>query len=891
MKAQSRVLLCGMLGLALASCATAAEWRLGFESAEAIAAAGGRVHGTLELVDGRKGKAASFPEGSFVTAPVAGRFAPRQGSLELWVRPSWRGDGDGSHTFFHLQEGRAHVTLFKAQGGALRFAYRGTEPAWFGVDVSVRHWKPGEWHHVVASWVPMGDGSLLLALKADDAERFKVGAVPFADLPATLFIGSRGPRLQPAEAAIDELLLTDRVLVKPSFIVLGRKKPVVATIDASRPSGPLRRVHDFTTPWNSREVPLPFKEGDAYHRRFREAGFRLARLVAFSDTWLWGVKVERGADGTVELDFGDFDRLVDLVRSAGAEPYIRLAYNMPRALSSVDAADPRQRRKAAYAPPRSTKEWDALMRDIVRHCNVERKLGVRYFVCSLNEGDIAVRRGESDWGLVCELYERTVRVVREVDPAAKVGGPALAADPRDTGAEFMRLFLRFCAKRKLPLDFICFHGYRKGHPREYGEMLDAVKAMVAAEYPGLKPEYFLDEFNLWLRDKRQDNEYGAAYITAAEHFLRRAGIAKVSLVSFNHFRPATRPPQDIVSHRGPFDRTSGQAARFLARDLTAEGVARRGILAHSPTGSNTERYTFGRYDATVPAEGDPRLVFATGLAIKRYPKMDGVTFRVAVIRDGRATCVFDVHQRALGWQPREVSLRAFAGRRVAIEFRTSCGPPGSNTVADWGAWAEPRLVTGPAAAPTTAFDFVERIGEASTGARDPGYAFAYTDDTIRRYSGLPLLKGPVVTSPYFALKMHSLLKTQELPVAMAGKDGIAPDEAAGVLASGDTSGTALLLWTFDLGSKESRQFELELVGLGKAKQLALRQYLIDETHTNPYYDYVVAKTSPDGGRYNLERGKMAVVREERLRASDDGRLRLSVSLKPMAVSLLTLSKP
>ena len=65
----------------------------------------------------------------------------------------------------------------------------------------------------------------------------------------------------------------------------------------------------------------------------------MVRLVAFSDTWLWGVKVERGEDGKVHLDFKDFDNLADVVRSTGAEPYIRLAYNMPRALSSIQSDD------------------------------------------------------------------------------------------------------------------------------------------------------------------------------------------------------------------------------------------------------------------------------------------------------------------------------------------------------------------------------------------------------------------------------------------------------------------------------------------------------------------------------------------------------------------------
>ncbi|NOZ24261.1 MAG: hypothetical protein GXP25_24560 [Planctomycetes bacterium] len=884
----TRVFLILGLVVCLISFVAAQETRLHFDSTDEIAAAGARLQGNVQFVEGHEGKAAQFAPGNYVTLPLAGRFNPRQGSIDVWVRPSWRGDEGNPHAIFNAQKGRTHLTLFKTDGGSLRFAYRGSVPAWFAVDVPVRDWKPGEWHHVTASWMPVDDETLLVMLKADDTERFKIGAVPFNDPPEAMLIGTRGPGRQPAQAAVDEFLLTDRVLLKPPF-AMGKKGKVVAVIDASRPLGPLRRVHDFTTPWNSKDNPLPFKKGDAYYRRFVGAGFRMVRLVSFSDTWLWGVKVERGKDGKIHLDFTDFDNLVDLARSAGAEPYIRLAYNMPRALSSIQSDNPKLRQKIAYAPPQSYGEWDALMRDIVKHC-VERKYGVRYYVTSLNEGDIPVRRGETDWQLICDLYERTVRVVHEVDPKAKVGGPALAADPRGEGAHFMRTFLRFCAERKLPLDFVCFHGYRKGHPQEYGEMVDAVRKMVAEEYPGLKPEpeYFLDEFNLWLRDKKQDNEYAAAYITAAHHFMRRSGIAKVGHVSFNHFLPTDMPPTDIVSHKGPFDKEGRQAARFIARKLEAAGVEKLGILAHPPTGSNRANYTFGCYDVSVPAGADPRLSFFTGLAIKHYPKMDGVTFRIVVKSDGAEKTVFDLHQRAIPWKKHEITLKPYAGKTIQIEFRTSCGPPGSTTVADWGAWGEPKLIAGPADAPTVACDFIEKIADARTGARDPGFTFHYDENMIRRYGGLPLLKGPVVTTPYFALKMESMMKAKELPIEMSGVGGIAPDNAAGLIASADESGIALLLWTFDLGSKEDREFDVKVTGLAKGRRLTLKQYLIDETHTNPYYDYVIAKKDTNGGKYNLETGDLDVVKSETVQVAADGSVTLPLRLQNMAVSLVTL---
>jgi len=867
--------------LTMLICATSGALELGMESADELARAGAVAHGPVRFVPGRDGNAARFERGSFLTIPSAGVFDPAEGTIEMWVRPRWEPSAKERRCFFHMGGGKAHVTIFKTEGGALRFVYKNSPRRYCCVNLGVLDWKPGEWQHIIVGWRELADDFLIVS-RVNEKTGFALGTKKLEEVPENIYIGSRGPRAEPAESDIDSFRITRRCeLEHPYFTGSGR--PVNAVADCGKPLGRLRRVHDFTTPWNSREVPLPFKTGDAYWRRFKEAGFTLARLVAFSDTWLWGTNVERGEDGKICLDFTDFDRLVDVVRSAGAQPYIRLAYNMPKALSSV------QGRGWAYAPPRDYAEWDDLMRRIVTHCNVERKLGVKYFVASLNEGDIAVRRGICDWRTICELYERTARIVKDVDPSAKVGGPALAADPCGAGEVFMREFLRFCRERKLPLDFLCYHGYGRAHPRVYEDMIRTVQAMVREEYPECRPEHFLDEFNLWRRDEKQDNEFGAAYIAASLHYQRRAGLAKSSIVSFNHFIPTGRVPEVIVSHTGPFDKSKKTAARFIARTLTAAGVEKRGILAHPP---RRPGYTFGRYTVTVPRER-PRLRFFTGLAIKHYPGMDGVTFSVIVRENGKEHVLFERHQRRIAWEAHEVSLDRFAGKSVEVEFRTNCGPGGSNTVADWGAWGEPKLTAGPDGELRVTFDFIERIGEARTGAMMPGFEFHYDVETIARYIGLPLIKGPVVTAPYFVYVMHSMQKKNELPVALDGEGGITKDSAAGVTVSADESGVAILAWRFDLGVSGARAFNVTLRDIERtfpgAGGFRFRQYLVDRTHTNPYYDYVIAKKPDNGGRYNLETGKLEMVREGRLTAGDDGAVRVSFELEAKAVTLIVVA--
>ena len=690
-----------------------ADLRVSGEDSAGIEAAGGQVFGRLEFAPGKQGKALRLGENAYLAFPTAGNFHARQGTVSFHVQPLWDGDDGRDHAFFHLGDGNAHCTVFKTASGTLRMVYKASPSQFCAADVDVSSWKAGQWHEVEAGWVPAYSGELLLAFNVDGQRVFKGGATILENVPEVLYVGRRGPRAQPAEAVIDEFRLTADAPRVPYAV--GPKRAVVATVDGTK-SRPLRRVHDFTTIWNSRDNPLPFAIGDPEYDRFVEAGFKMARLVAFSETWLWGTRVERGDDGRLITDFGDFDRLLDVFLAAGAEPYIRLAYHTPVALT--DPRLPALERR--YALPQDLQQWDELMERIVRHVRLQRKLPVRYWVAALNEGDIPVRRGQAQPETIYRLYERTARLVKRLDTSARVGGPALAwsieADGRP--AEMMQGFLRFCRSRNLPLDFICFHGYRKAHPREYETLINAVRRTADQEWPERAPqlEYFLDEWNLWHRDATQDNEYAAAYLAAALHYQRRAGLTKSSIVSFNHFR--------------------------------------------------------------------------SGL---------------------------------------------------------------------------------------------------SAGARQPPRKFVYGDEAIAQFTGLPLIKGPVVTAPYFVWVMHHRLPDRELAVELPGSDGILDDDSGGLTAAASERKISLLLWHFDLMRGASRRWTIQLENLPeplrKAQSLRLTEYRIDHDHTNPYTDYVLKGKDSGGGRYNLESGSLEKVRDELVPAARKA-VALAVELPNLSVALV-----
>jgi len=873
--------------------ATGAALHVSLESAAATARSGAEISGPVRFLPDVDVAFAEFAEGGLIRLPVGPWFNPRRGTVRFEVRPGWAGTDGKRHTFLHIQPAAlVHFTVFKDQGGALRFVYRGRPETWFGVSVPARTWRPGERHAVRVGWRELAPGRLLLALDVDGRRRFGIGAVPFSDQPRLLLLGGRGPGIESAAAGIRDLRIEDRCTFDLP-LTPGPKPPVAAAVDVGTPVGPFRKVHDFVTIWNSRDNPLPFRRGDAYWRRFKEARFSLVRLVAFSESWLWGIALSRNADGRLETDYTDFDRLVETVRSAGAEPYIRLAYHTPKVLSSARGDAARDPWRLRYAPPRDPDEWAELMRGIVRHCR-RRGFGVRYYVTALNEADLAVRRGAANWSDVCRLYAETTRAVKEVDPGARCGGPALALDVRESGGPLLREFVRSCRRRNVPLDFVSFHAYRKTFPAEFGEIVRRVREIVREESPGepVEPEYFVDEFNLWALDRTQDDEYGAAYITAAEHFMRRAGATKVSLVSFNHFLPLFVPRREIVGRRGPFAKTDAQTARFLPGKFVAGGVEKIGILAHPPNAVRAPgAYTFGRWRIELPDTPGLRLTFFTGIAIRRFPKMDGVTFQVLISDSGAATTVFAEHQQVRSWRSHTLDLAKFAGRTVRIEFRTTAGPPGSNTVADWGVWGEPRLAAGPTSVSGWRFDFVEHIGAASTGAVAPEYRFRYGEDAIRQYTGLPLIKGTVVTAPYFALLLQSRLRALKLKLDVPGAGGILPDNAAGIQASGDERGAAVLAWTFDPTWGGKRRFDITLRGFTPGRELRVTRYLIDSTHSNPYHDYVIAGKPNDHGRYNLATGGVDRVEQIVVRADPRGACRVSFALEPMAVCLVTCDGP
>ena len=144
----------------------------------------------------------------------------------------------------------------------------------------------------------------------------------------------------------------------------------------------------------------------------------------------------------------------DTVLAAGMQPFVELSF-MPRHLAK------RNRRglfyyKPCISPPRSPEAWygyiQAFIRFLIDRYGVEE---VREWYFEVwNEPDLTLpffAGSRQDYFL--RLYGTTVRAIKDVDGALRVGGPSTS------GSKWVPELLEYCRKEGLPIDFVTTHEY------------------------------------------------------------------------------------------------------------------------------------------------------------------------------------------------------------------------------------------------------------------------------------------------------------------------------------------------------------------------------------------------------------------------------------------------
>jgi len=214
------------------------------------------------------------------------------------------------------------------------------------------------------------------------------------------------------------------------------------------------------------------------------------------------------AAGTYHWD--TLDASVDTIRKTGATPLMNIDFK-PRVLfPNIDER---------IVDPSSYEQWDELIYQMVRHYK-ERGSGIQYWEVA-NEPDIG-ESGGCPYLFTTENYTRyyqhTVNAIRRADPAAKVGGPALA----NSRSPILPALLDFVEKSNVPLDFVSWHIYNSD-PKAVRATIDYAHDLLN-QHPKLKPETILNEWNMALRDPPQNPQFQPCYILETVYQMKEGGL-------------------------------------------------------------------------------------------------------------------------------------------------------------------------------------------------------------------------------------------------------------------------------------------------------------------------------------------------------------------------------
>jgi xylan 1,4-beta-xylosidase len=216
--------------------------------------------------------------------------------------------------------------------------------------------------------------------------------------------------------------------------------------------------------------------------------------------------LQMDAGGQPTYNWTELDRIVDAILASGAQPVMCLSY-LPPALAEGNV----------YAPPSDLGRWEELVYQMVRHFNVERQLGIRYWEV-WNEPNVpSFWDGTLDDYLA--MYEATIRGARRADSTILLGGPATAS--LEPGLDLSLPYFeqnwiselaRFTQARDLPLDFVSWH-YYDSQPGNYAWSVQQHQQWLANR--SSTPHLLMTEWNLSSSYVPElDSEVTAAYAAA-----------------------------------------------------------------------------------------------------------------------------------------------------------------------------------------------------------------------------------------------------------------------------------------------------------------------------------------------------------------------------------------
>jgi xylan 1,4-beta-xylosidase len=166
-----------------------------------------------------------------------------------------------------------------------------------------------------------------------------------------------------------------------------------------------------------------------------------------------GIYGGQDAAGNLVLNFTRINLIYDGLLEIGVSPFVELGF-MPEEMAERPSPHPFWYHPSV-APPRDPRQWYQLIFRFAGHL-VERygiELVADWYFEVWNEPNIDFWTGEPKEETYYDLYDVTASALKDVNPRLRVGGPATAQ------AAWVDRFIRHCAEKNVPVDFISTHIY------------------------------------------------------------------------------------------------------------------------------------------------------------------------------------------------------------------------------------------------------------------------------------------------------------------------------------------------------------------------------------------------------------------------------------------------
>lgn len=212
-------------------------------------------------------------------------------------------------------------------------------------------------------------------------------------------------------------------------------------------------------------------------------------------------------------NFGPTDQVMAAIQQSGAKVFYRIGRSWG----------------AEADPPANFDKYANVVKHVAMHYNKGWAKGFHY---DIKYWEFWNEPGPIFWNSTPErfyqLYEKTARALKSMDPDLKVGGPGLAESSQVS--PYREGLIDYCRNHKVPLDFYSWHTYAVGSADPYDGVRLGKRFRTLLDAHGFpKAESILSEWNLSydFTDKMKaelQGEHNAAFIGAVLTYLQDAPV-------------------------------------------------------------------------------------------------------------------------------------------------------------------------------------------------------------------------------------------------------------------------------------------------------------------------------------------------------------------------------